>query len=306
MASGARSFSARREQWVQALDGPDANSVHKRLMWMMWHSATYRMINKSRDLAPRVGDGKVELNGTVHEFIDHMFFDNQMIVIRNLLDRAPINGDGGVYSLCSVIQDVISVRPRFTRQAMFDAEGLQYDCDASPATGQRGNWLSSLRRHKAIDWLCGVTAETRSPVDAIRLEVLEYLLNSMRTECDTIVEYVNQHIAHSATPGSREGRAIDGVTLSHIWAAQKIALQYASFINVYLLGRNSMGGLPIPQYDHLLHFEKPWVRTEDLHVLDAEWHSYEDKVDEWCNFGIEALGDRMNTPQQEDPGRAGV
>lgn len=294
MAVGTQDFRSARDQWVVALDSDDQNCISKRLMWMTWHTATYRVINKARDLAPRVDAESVQLNSTVHEFIDHMFFENQMVVIRNLLDGGTLGGTRGVFSLNSVVSDMLRMRPAFTRAAIFDAEQRQYDCDASPLTGQRGEWLNSLRRHELVDWLTGVNASARQPTDIVRAEVLEYLRGSMNSECAAITSYVNQHIAHSATPGSRAGRSVDPITLEHIWKAQRIVLQYASFINVVLLGRNNMGGLPIPQYDHLLHFEKPWVSSSDLAVLDDEWSEYDDHVRELVNFSVHDLQAQMS------------
>ena len=62
-------FMAKRNEWIEHFSGDDKNSITQQLYNLVWMSAVFRVINKSR-LYAKQADGSYENNGMIHNFID--------------------------------------------------------------------------------------------------------------------------------------------------------------------------------------------------------------------------------------------
>ncbi len=302
-------FKVKRESWIQCFSGKDRNSIFNQIYQMVWNAAVFKIINEARGVAPVNAKGQTEINGMLHRFMDRCFFDSQLLAIRRLTDSSPFDGPKGVFSLISLLNDMKANTSLITRENLFSAEGLEYDYEAiqqrqlayaleQSKTGKNAYSIPaeldshSVRlRHEQIDTLSGVEAEQRAPNDTVRNEIFDCLIKKINDVSENIGLHVNKYIAHSATPESREYDNADDVkiTLGHLWDVHKVICQVANFTDVYLLSRTNHSFLPVPQYDHFEHIDKPLVSTGGVEVLSKAWHEFHKETDSWGLWGIKEL-----------------
>jgi len=79
------------------------------------------------------------------------------------------------------------------------------------------------------------------------------------------------------------------ITLGHLWDVHKVICQVANFTDVHLLSRTNHSFLPVPQYDHFEHIDKPLVSTEGVEVLSKAWHRFHKETDSWGLWGRKEL-----------------
>lgn len=302
-------FKVKRESWIQCFSGKDRNSILNQIYQMVWNAAVFKIINEARRVAPVNAKDQTEINGMLHRFMDRCFFDSQLLAIRRLTDSSPFDGPKGVFSLISLLNDMKANASLITRENLFSAEGLEYDYEAiqqrqlayaleQSKSGKNVycipaelNSHSVRLRHEQIDTLSGVEAEQRTPNDTVRNEIFDCLIKKIDGVSENIGLYVNKYIAHPATPESREYDNVDDVkiTLGHLWDVHKVICQVANFTDVYLLSRANHSFLPVPQYDHFEHIDKPLVSTEGVEVLSKAWHGFHEETDSWGLWGMKEL-----------------
>jgi hypothetical protein len=145
-----------------------------------------------------------------------------------------------------------------------------------------------------------VHPKKRSRNDRIKIEVLEHLESEIK-KCENIKKYVDKFIAHAAAPETRASLSDEekGITLECLETCHKIIYQVASFISGQILWESNLGGLPVPQYDHMKNLDKKWTTTKKLERAHKKWDEYKKEVSKWDstslwppNFKI----DRANKP----------
>jgi hypothetical protein len=290
------------DEWREWLLGDDLHSIRNQIHTMIWDSAVYQSINEARAFAATDDKGQLQLNGMVHQFIDRCFFDTQMMAIRRLLDKETRPGERSVTSLWRLLDDMEKHVSMLTREHILDALGLPYeyektlgdirerDCftgSVKPMVMGKDAWVckKSEYAHKCIDAFAGVRASQRSPGDAVRVAVIQWLKGRLQ-ECKRIHKYVDKFLAHSATPESRVGLMDEEtkITLGQILAAHKVICQIAEFI-VQNLSLGSIGNpLRTCVFDQFEHFEKSWATDETLTRLQEWWHGYYVSTHQWLKW----------------------
>jgi hypothetical protein len=248
---------------------------------MIWNSGVYRVILKAWELAPRTDKGVAQFNVPIAQFIDHTFWDSQILATRRLDDSCDIKGKRGVYSLASVIKDVKKNVHLLTRRNIFAVEGLEYDL--STAT-KRYNALRSENRHNAIDELSGVSSNNRSPSDTVRKEVFDGLSRKMSQACEQVKIIADKFVAHSATPESRAQKEADTIELelSDLTGAHEALCRTAKFLFWCILNRGlfvSPWGTAHPLA--LAYLDRPLVMPEYMAQLQSEWDECFKQPEAW-------------------------
>lgn len=305
-------FKLRRNLWIECLGGDDRHSIMRQIYRMIWNAATFRVINEARRIAPPAVEGGVQLNGLMHELIDEGFFEGQELAIRRLTDNYPLTDDGrgrDVWSLTSLLDDMQKHAPLMTRANIFAAESLEYDFDL---TRQRADeyreqklregeqafffpkeldWGAIRHRHEQIDFLAGVTAEHRSPHDAVRGVVMERLKEMVRAECSDVHIHINKFIAHAASPESRQKVNADkaSITLSHLYRAHTAICKTANFVDIYLLTGTCHQLLPTRHPGQFAYIDRPLVTKEGIATLSDVWDRYHLETEEWSKWGLEGF-----------------
>jgi hypothetical protein len=315
-------FKTKRETWIQCLSGEDRNSIFKHIHHMVWNASVFKVVNEARNITPENEKGEMEINGMVSRFINKCFFDSQLLAIRRLTEASYELQDtkNGVYSLSALLNDIKDNIELMTRENFFAVENLEYDYEALHKLEleyifeqQKDNpqdccsippELNSWRvksRHEVIDTLAGVTEGQRKPSDAIRTQVVEYLLKMLKDVSADMKLYVDKYIAHLATPESRDYDKAEevSITLGHLWSAHKVICQVANFIDKYMLTGISHGFLPLPQFSHLRFIDKPLVSESNIKVLSNAWDDYFKETNSWGSWGIKEFCQEMDFGKQK-------
>ncbi len=133
-----------------------------------------------------------------------------------------------------------------------------------PTQGPNG-WPMAERAHKDFDMLTQVQPKNRTREDHIQIDVLKNLETEVE-KCKNIKKYVDKFIAHAAAPETRKGLSDEekNLTLERLKKCHQIIYRVTSFISGQLLWESGLGGLPIPQYDHLVNLDKQWASQRTL------------------------------------------
>jgi len=316
----------KREQWIEALLGDDPNSIFNRIERMTWNAASFQVINEARRHAPRDQDDEVRLNGLMHSLLNRCFFETHMMGIRRLTDASyPLEGPRGVYSLGALLEDMKALHYLFQREAMFEAEGLEYDYEAirqkfqswslqSDAPGGAVpadmSWSMSQARHAQLDRLCGVPPDARSPEDTVGTECFYNLEQKIAEACNDVCTHVSKFIAHSATPHSRECVNADevGITLEHLWDAHRSICQVTHFLAIFVLGNSCPEFLATPQYDQFKYMDQPLIEPSLKPLLQEFWHELGRDFRGWSQYGLDDYEEEFDVEEstgQEEGQEAG-
>ncbi len=307
--SNFKNFKEKYDLWIECLYGGDRNSIKNQILNMIWDAAVFRVINEARRIASPTKEGGVQLNGMVHRLIDHGFFEKQLSSIRKLIDKKPLAGREGVYSLMSLIQDMKQNANYLTRENLFKIAGLEYDdeiirkkhdeyCQGKMEAGEKVysipielNYRRIENKHKDIDSLAGVSKLKRSPNDTILLEIFEKLNDKILKTSHNIRIHVNKFIAHSAIPVSRQIVNADSIniTLNHIYKVHEVMCKSANFINLKIFNEGNLFHLPIPQYNQFEYIDNPLVSTGKIDQLRKVWQKYEEETQSWGSWHLDEI-----------------
>jgi len=276
------------EEWRDQLCGGDVHSVQQQIFRMMWNAAVFNLVRKARELALHDGEGEVQHNWAVSEFILTGYFETQSLGIRRLLDPRR-----DVVSLKRLVTDLEKAVHLLTRRNILAAAECPYDyeevIEGPDHHGVSGPELAktafSEEMHARIDSLTGVEATARSPDDKVRPEVIKRLKCRLN-QCDEIYTYVTKFFAHAATQDSRDKKNADEIklTLRKISEVHRILCENTAFIAKSILG------LPFDQFlvlytrDVFENLTAPMASEETVPQLREEWESYERTTREWANW----------------------
>ena len=299
-------FRRKRQQWMEWLNGEDPHSISRQIYSMLWDHALFCTVNELRKIAATEPENGVGFNGPIIRLFDAGFVTTQATTIRRLIEKSKTNPKWAVISLRRVLKDIEENMELVTRENYVCYDGLPYDYDSVyqkslsslpeaksgvhvgslPAQGPDA-WLMAKRVHENLDILSQVTPKKRTREDRIKIEVLEHLETQIK-KCQNIKKYVDKFIAHGAAPETRAGLADEekAITLERLETCHKIIYQVASFTSGSLLWESNLGGLPVPQYDHLKNFEKSWVSVKNLKKARKKWDEFAMKVSKWDSTSL--------------------
>jgi hypothetical protein len=306
-------FRRIRTRWVEWLYGEDPFSISRQISSMLWDHALFLAINELRRVAEAEPHKEVGFNGPVIRLFDAGFATTQAVAIRRLIEKPKKNPKWAVISLRRLLNDIEKNLDLMTRENCVCYDGLPYDYGAV-----HDKWLSSLPKtksgahsgslptrgpnafpmseivHKTFDKLAQVHPKTRSRNDVIRREVLDHLESEL-TKCENVKKYVDKFIAHAAATETIASlsEVEKGLTLDRLESCHKTIYQVASFISGPLLWESNIGGLPVPQYDHLKYLDRKWATSNNLVKAHEKWNEYEKRVSKWDSNPLWPPGFKM-------------
>jgi hypothetical protein len=305
--------------WMEWLNGQDPHSISHQIYSMLWDYALFCVVNELRRIAATEPDNGVSFNGPVVCLFDVGFVTTQAITIRRLIEKPKSNPQWAVISLRSILKDIKENTDLITRENYVCYDGLPYDHEAAhrqwlsklpsdtggvhvswlPTSGPNA-WHVSELVHENFDKLSGVEPENRKRTDVIRPDVFAFLESQIET-CKDIKKYVDQFIAHASAPETRIGLPDDqrGITLDRLKAYHKTIYEVAGFISSQVLYESNLGGLPVPQFDHLVNLDKSWTTPRNLNRARQKWDEYAKEVSMWESASLWPPGchkDETNRP----------
>lgn len=288
----------KREEWLRWYDGDDRHAIKKQIHGMLWDAAVFYVVNKARSYVPETKKGEVNLNSTLHEFINRCYYQSQVLAIRRLTEKDK-RKQKDIISLRRLVDDMEQNREILTRENMLHVEGLTYDFESirdawtqkrceeilagkrEPVIPPKYDWSASDMRHKQINQLVGVTADNRHPSDSVLQKVFQTLKEMLEVGvCEDLIMYSHKYVAHAATQNSRSGVCLKR-SLDELYRAQENICKVANFIIVHLLGGAELSFLPDATHDLFRYMDRPLISKPDLQRLATDWNEYKGKVNQW-------------------------
>lgn len=252
----------------------------------------------------------------MHGLLNRTYFQSLLFAIRRVTDGYGLEGDRGVYSLVSLLNDMKENRALLTRANILSARGLPYDWQATieeerrfvherdrellanppeyfnltayqmPDEGGRSQDL-----HILIDKLSGIPESERSPDDTVRKEIFDGLLVILRNATAKVEPYINKYLAHSATPKSRstyEGELTPPL-VREVDDAVRTICQVAQTTSKMLIDGIVYCFLPLPHGGYLEYIDRPLVSENQVQLLDEELKNYRSETQKWAPYEVEDL-----------------
>lgn len=310
-------FRQKRLQWMKWLNGDDPHSICRQVYSMLWDYALFCSVNEMRRIADTEPKSGVGFNGAVIRLFDAGFVTTQASTIRRLIEKPKADLKWAVISVRRILKDIKDNIGCITRENYVSHDGLPYDygtvhqrwfaslpitengvCGGSLAAQGPDAWVTAERVHQHFDILAQAKQTERTREDLVKVEILEHL-EAQIEKCDHIKTYVDKFIAHAAAPETRTGLQDDekAITLERLEACHKIIYQVTSFISGPLLWESGLGGLPVPQYDHLKNIEKRWVNPKNMGKVREKWDAFEKEVAVWDSVSLWPLGFVVDQPE---------
>ena len=289
-AKNKEEFKERWAKYCKCFDDNDVNSINSQITRMLWNYAIWNLINGSMQYVEKDSDGAALANGALYRSINRWFFETQKMAIRRLIDESGIDGERGVNSIMSVINDIKENAEYLTRENIFELRNLQYDYE--PLTEL--DYEPSDDLHQLIDILSKTSEEKREKSDTIDVNFLTQLKNDLSEQCEQFKIFVDKYCAHAATEESRNKVNADGlkVTVKEYKKAHELMCKYANFIED-LLRDKSNKFLPTPPPDLFLYWDKPIFQGDDPKRLKEIWNKYEDEARQWHSISFDELKKKM-------------
>ncbi|MBN1942173.1 MAG: hypothetical protein JW849_02660 [Phycisphaerae bacterium] len=248
---------------------------------MLWNEASYNIVRQAYFLAPKDNDGGIQINDLVFNLLDTSYAQSQLMSIRRIVDTYFIEGEKGVYSLTSLLDDMKINCFLLTRGNVLKKNGT------------KDGLTKSEYRHKYFDNLAIKQPKSRCSDDAINPKVFDRLKEKLIGTCTDVTIYVNQYLAHAATIESREKKQSEKIriTMEHIHLAHKMICQVTNVITCLLEGIN-FHFLPSAAIfkEHLFEYiDRPLVNKKDFPTLEKAWSDYETETRNWGSLPLEEL-----------------
>jgi hypothetical protein len=284
--------------WKKVLYEAKPYSVYWQLQEMLWNDAVFQIVNATRAKSPIHGDSKVEVNPLIHHFINQSYSGSQLIAIRRLVDKNPIEGPRAVYSLLSAIKDMKKHRSLFTRRNIFDTAGLDYDApeklraihtiraqnpprQAIYLSQEETKLHQALHLHGEIDRLTGTLPGKGKETDTIPKEIFSGLLNRLNDRSiNSLTDYVNRFIAHASLKTLNP----DEITRNKIRKAHEILCRTYNYVADNLLYGIPRFELATAIFDLFEHIENPMVRPDQKKVLRQMWDENQAEIQSWKSW----------------------
>jgi hypothetical protein len=241
------------------------NSVAQQLCMLTWDVTSFEVFLEVVRLSPDAKDGGKQLNGMIFHLLSQSFFNSSMVRIRKLIDK-----DDRVSSLVRVLIDMEENHQLFTREQMLECEA-----DDWAGLDERLIDIHTRIRHEQLDHLCRVDEKNRAPNDRVKRKLFQELRARIRKRAKTIIRHVNNNVAHAVRADRLE--KVEDVLVRDLHASHKALCEAAGFVNVHLLGGNTLSTYVPPSGNPFLFLEKPLCPVANQYHLEEKLTELEKK-----------------------------
>lgn len=204
----------RIERWREAFCD-DTTGIHKMVQDLLWNYAAFQTTAQIVRLANELQDGEYPINQMLFNLIREGYWTSLTLGTRRLLDKGPLKGSKGVYSIRSVVKDVKACHHRLNREKYvemvhhteYDTQNLLREMDKELAATNGPVWgnpeiMKSNYAHQCFDELSGVAPPDRSRDDLIDLVIFDKI-EARLVALESITDHVDTHVAHAGNMESR-------------------------------------------------------------------------------------------------------
>lgn len=234
----------------------------------------------------------------LHGLLDTTFFESTLLRVRRLCDKnklKSVSNDYDVYSLVSILNDMICNSSLLTRENIFAVEKIEYDVEnvrkkeeeyikEQSKNKKRGCFIPTeydadliFERHSKLDLLCETTSKDRSPNDNINEAIFKDLIKMVNLETMVIKDYVDKKIAHASTPESELKRSIKSSSIFDIVNAVIKLMKIFNTIQYCILNKGTtLFKFAFESDDFLFeYFDEPLATIEYKSKLKSKWEECE-------------------------------
>ncbi len=278
----------------------ETTGIHRTIQDLLWNYAAFRTTVRIVQLAGEKTDTRPPLNQMMFNLVSQGYWSSLLLGTRRLLDKAPINGPKGVYSIRSVVRDVKESQRWLNRRIYVEkVRGAQYDLDrlrqeeynCVAAANKPAMWIGtesmvSEAAHHHFDILSGVSPIERNPSDLISDAIFKKI-ESRLSNLDRITDYTSSHVAHAGNRQSRQDRELGDFDIREAEKTLRQLKEIADLVGVWCANQ---GGAGLSTYlgDQFDGLDHPVVDTADLAELPKQWRLIDREIAEW-SIGPEDL-----------------
>jgi len=274
----------------------ETTGIHRTLDDLIYQYACFRIVIRIVFIANQKRDpNHPPLNQMVFEMISEGYWSRLLIAIRRLLDPTTINGPRGVYSLRSVLKDIVDCGPKINRRIFVEAIwNADYDLQAletahwkealEAGKAKRALWgdtrlRNSQMAHEHFDFLSNTMPENRAAGDLLDVSIVQKA-EARLIKLDEIKEHVTVHLAHAGNTTSREGKVLDNFGMSDARECLKELKEVADLIGMWFC-RASGAGLAVFQGNIFEGLDIAMIETDKIPELDKVWREIDRDVATW-------------------------
>lgn len=271
----------------------DATGIHKTVQDLLWNYAAFRTTVKIVRLANERRGEKAPLNQMLFNLISEGYWSSLLLGTRRLLDKAPLSGPMGVYSIRSVVNDVEASRGWLSRKlyvekvqhAEYDIEGLRQEEHEKRVAAKGGvvwgnpELIRSDAAHRDFDTLSDVSPSHRSPDDLIDPAIFARIETRL-TALDRIAEHVSTHVAHAGNKESRVNKLLENFDIRDALDTLRQLKEVADLTGVWFANEGG-AGLATFLGDQFEGLDQPVVRSAEIEKLEEQWQEMDRDIANW-------------------------
>jgi len=269
-------------QWNDCLNGGDVNSIANQLARMTWDITAFRVLVEAHQSASEGDATTRRFNGFPFHLLHKCFSESLLFSFRRLMDGYGLDGKQGVYSLRSLLDDLISYSHLLTREAVVrvTSEALE------PASGQQDDDFvrdAETSRNITIDQVIGVEENSRSHRDRIPKKIFKDKRDKLVKYFKSVEILVNKLIAHAATPTSRENADSQPPCFEELYKFHEELCKTAHFIQGLITNEMDLSFLPTisPGREEYEELARPLISDADIPRLEQRWQEFADQYKSW-------------------------
>ncbi|MEO9336772.1 hypothetical protein ABFT80_04975 [Mesorhizobium sp. SB112] len=267
--------------------------IHQTIQDLLWNYAAFRTTVRIVRLANDARGARPPLNQMIFNMVSEGFWSGLLLGTRRLLDRGPLSGPKGVYSIRSVIKDVEACQSWLNRRvyveqvlgAHYDLERLQQEEHEALSAAKGGvvwgspDLVRSDAAHRHFDFLSGVAPSSRSEGD-LMLPAVFARIEARLVDLDRIAEHVSSHVAHAGNKQSREHKELDNFDIRDAQKTLKQLKEIADLVGAWFANE---GGAGLATYigDQFAGLDHPLIETADLADLEEQWRFVDREIAGW-------------------------
>ncbi|WP_205041991.1 hypothetical protein [Rhodoligotrophos defluvii] len=271
----------------------ETTGIHRTIQDLLWNYAAFRTAVRIVRLANEKRGARPPLNQMIFNLVSEGYWSSLLLGTRRLLDKGPISGPKGVYSIRSVVRDVEASRGWLNRRVYIERVlNAQYDL-APLLQEQRENLVAAKGRpvwgnpelmkteaaHRYFDVLSCVSPSQRSPSDLISPTIFTKI-EARLTALDRISEHVSSHVAHAGNKRSRQNKELDNFDIRDAQKTLKQLKEIADLTGVWFANEGGAGLATYigDQFDGLDHAV---IGSADLTDLAEQWRMIDHEIAGW-------------------------
>lgn len=281
----------RIERWREAFCD-DTTGIRKTVEDLLWNYAAFQTTVQIVRASNERQDCGMPLNQMLFNLISEGYWSSLLLGTRRLLDKHPVKGPKGVYSIRSVVKDVEDCRCWLSRRiyvemvhhAEYDTEQLLQEMNKKLTAAKGPVWgdpkiSKSKTAHRYFDALSGVSPPDRSPDDLISPTIFAKI-EARLAALDKIGEHVSSHVAHAGNKESRHTKTLENFDIQDARTTLKQLKEVSTLIGVWFANEGS-GDLATFIGDQFEGLDHPIVSRLEIQKLEDNWQSTEIEIAGW-------------------------